>query len=114
VAAATVITLRDEQKKSAAKGALEVFGPSTRGMRESAGGYACRTPRGRASVAVGGSRPWARALRSSTDPGAAVGGGQRRTPALSKPRLGPFATPSRRARHEVARHEDPGTWSLGG
>src|SRR5215204_4937352 len=46
VAAATLITLREEKKKSAAKGALEVFGPSTRGMRGSAGRYACRTPGG--------------------------------------------------------------------
>src|SRR5215217_2504786 len=38
VAAATLITLRDEKKKSAAKGALEVFGPSTRGCGEARAG----------------------------------------------------------------------------
>src|SRR3954453_12410083 len=38
VAMATVIMLHDEKKKSAAKGALEVFGPSIRGMREARAG----------------------------------------------------------------------------
>src|SRR5215208_1311081 len=90
VAAATLITLRDEKKKSAAKGALEVFGPSTRGMRGSAGRYACRTPGGHAgsSVAVGGSRPMGASVAQLDRSPAAGGGGQRRTPALSKPRLG--------------------------
>ena len=104
VAVATLITLHDEKKKSAAEGALKVFGPSTRGMRGSAGRYACRTPGGRAgsSVAVGGSRPTALSVAQLDRSVAAVGGGQRRTPALSKPRLGRSAAkPTRHARHEV-------------
>ena len=66
MAVATLITLRDEKKKSAAKGALEVFGPSIRGMRGSAGRYACRTPGGHAgsSVAVSGSRSMGSSLRT--------------------------------------------------
>src|SRR5215208_2154325 len=70
VAAATLITLRDEKKKSAAKGALEVFGPSTRGMRGSAGrvclsnaGRTCRFQRGGRRIAAhGGERRAARSI----------------------------------------------------
>ena len=94
VAVATLITLRDEKKKSAAEGALEVFGPSTRGMRGSAGRYACRTPGGRAGSSVAVKRIAADGLElAQLAAGAqrcAVGGGHGRTPALSKPRLGPF------------------------
>src|SRR3954454_5515215 len=96
VAMATVIMLHDEKKKSAPKGALEVFGPSIRGMRGSAGRYACRTPGGNAgsSLAVSGSRSMGSSLRTGGER-AAVGGGQGRTPALSKPRLGSFRHTSR-------------------
>src|SRR5829696_9609756 len=61
VAAATLITLRDEKKKSAAKGALEVFGPSTRGNAGKRGpvclsnaGRTCRFQRGGKRIAADG------------------------------------------------------------
>ena len=61
MAAATLITLRDEKKKSAAKGALEVFGPSTRGNAGKRGpvclsnaGRTCRFQRGGKRIAADG------------------------------------------------------------
>ena len=110
VAMATVIMLHDEKKKSAAKGALEVFGPSIRGMRGSAGRYACRTPGGQVGSSVAVKRIAAHgrercAARPIAGRQAAVGGGQGRTPALSKPRLGPF-------RHSFAPRPTRRFWHL--
>src|SRR5829696_2413912 len=118
VAAATLITLRDgkEERRKGRSGSLRPEHKGNAGKRGpvclSNAGRTCRFQRGGRRIAAhGGER---RAARSISGGGRGSGVDSAGRPHYLNRAGAHSAIPSRRARHEVARHEGPGTWFLWG